>query len=76
MQKNPKKMSMLLRGNMENVIIILVLVLIIGSITFYLYRAKKKGLTCIGCPYAKSCGGKCRGNEETTAKPKNGIPKD
>ena len=27
----------------------------------YLYKAKKRGQTCIGCPYAKQCGGKCNG---------------
>ena len=27
----------------------------------YIYKEKKKGKTCIGCPYAKQCGGKCSG---------------
>ena len=36
---------------------------IIGGILFYLYRAKKRGETCIGCPYAKQCGsGACGGH--------------
>lgn len=46
---------------LENIIIIAILIVIIGSIVFYLYRAKKRGQTCIGCPYAKQCGGKCSG---------------
>ncbi len=46
---------------MENLIIILILLCIIGGIIFYLYKAKKRGETCIGCPYAKQCGGKCNG---------------
>ena len=47
---------------MENVIIILVLVGIVGGIIAYLVRAKKRGQTCIGCPYAKQCGSHCDGH--------------
>ncbi|MBQ6706544.1 MAG: FeoB-associated Cys-rich membrane protein [Clostridia bacterium] len=47
---------------MEDLIVVGVLLLIIGGVVFYLYRAKKRGETCIGCPYAKQCGGKCNGN--------------
>ncbi len=46
---------------MENVIIIVILAAIIGGIIYYLYKCKKRGDTCIGCPYAKQCGGKCAG---------------
>ncbi len=47
---------------MENFIIIVILLCIVSGIVFYLYRAKKRGETCIGCPYAKQCGsGKCSG---------------
>ncbi len=42
---------------MADFIIILILSCIVGGIIFYLYRAKKRGETCIGCPYAKQCGG-------------------
>ncbi len=51
---------------MENYIITAILIAIIGSIIFYLVRAKKKGQACVGCPYAKQCSGKC--NKETTGK--------
>ena len=37
----------------------LILLCIVGGIVFYLYRAKKRGEVCIGCPYAKQCGGHC-----------------
>lgn len=40
---------------LANVIIIAVLAAIIGGIVFYLYRAKKRGDKCIGCPYSKQC---------------------
>lgn len=46
----------------ENVIIIAILVLIVAAIGLYLYRAKKRGAKCIGCPYAKQCGGTCSGS--------------
>ena len=44
---------------MENIIIVLILLAIVGGIVWYLYRAQKRGEKCIGCPYAKQCGGKC-----------------
>ena len=47
---------------MENFIVILILVAIAAGIIWYLIRAKRKGETCIGCPYAKQCGGKCSGS--------------
>jgi len=49
----------------KDIIIIAIIVLIIGSAAFYIYRAKKSGKKCIGCPDAKSCpsakGGCCCG---------------
>ncbi len=45
-----------------NIIIIVSLVLIISAVTFYIVKQKKKGVKCIGCPYAKQCGGKCGGS--------------
>ena len=44
---------------MENVIVAVILVAIVGGIGWYLYKAKKRGEACIGCPYAKQCGGHC-----------------
>lgn len=44
---------------MENIIVIAVVAAIVGGIVWYLVRAKKRGEQCIGCPYAKQCGGKC-----------------
>lgn len=40
---------------MENIIVILILLIIAGSILWYLIRAKKRGQKCVGCPYAKEC---------------------
>ena len=44
---------------LADIIIVAVVAAIIGGILFYLYRAKKRGVTCIGCPYAKGCSGDC-----------------
>ena len=46
---------------MDTVIIIIILLVIAAAIVGYLVRAKKRGQTCIGCPYAKQCSGKCSG---------------
>jgi hypothetical protein len=43
---------------MENYIIIAIVAVIVGLAAFYIYRAKKSGQKCVGCPYAKSCGSK------------------
>ena len=42
---------------MDNLIVIVIVVLIVGLAAGYVYRAKKRGAKCIGCP--GGCGGKC-----------------
>ena len=49
--------------NIENIIITVILAVIVAAIVFYLIRAKRKGQKCIGCPYAKQCGGNCNSQE-------------
>ncbi|MBE6754124.1 MAG: FeoB-associated Cys-rich membrane protein [Ruminococcaceae bacterium] len=44
---------------MENFIIAAIVVVIVVAVICYLVRAKKRGATCIGCPHAKQCSGKC-----------------
>ncbi|MBR2452788.1 MAG: FeoB-associated Cys-rich membrane protein [Clostridia bacterium] len=43
---------------MKNFIIIFVLIAIIGLISRYIYKSKKNGKKCIGCPYSETCGKK------------------
>lgn len=53
-------------SNMANIVIILIVLAVVGAIVLYLYRAKKRGETCIGCPYAKQCADKCSsGNSDS-----------
>lgn len=46
---------------MLDIAIILILLAVIGLASLYIIRAKKRGQTCIGCPYAKNgnCAGGC-----------------
>ncbi|MBR4050659.1 MAG: FeoB-associated Cys-rich membrane protein [Clostridia bacterium] len=44
---------------MENYIIIAVVAIIVVLAALYIYKAKKSGKKCIGCPYADSCQGAC-----------------
>lgn len=46
---------------MEDIIIVAILLVIAGLAAFYVYRAKKKGKKCIGCPDSGSCGCGCSG---------------
>jgi len=43
---------------MTNLIVILVILAIVGGAAWYVYKAKKRGAACIGCPHAKSCSSK------------------
>lgn len=40
-------------------LVIALVALVMGIAAAYVYRSKKKGKGCIGCPCAGSCGGKC-----------------
>ena len=57
---------------MENLIILAVVAVIITLSGRYLYRAKKRGVKCIGCPSGCSCNGKsggchCEKSEESAS---------
>jgi len=40
---------------MADIILVIILILVVGGAVSYLYKAKKRGEHCIGCPYAKQC---------------------
>ena len=42
-------------------IAIAAIVLTLSASVFYIVRAKKRGEKCVGCPYARECGGNCNG---------------
>ena len=43
---------------MKDFIIVAVSVVILGLAAFYVYKAKKNGKKCIGCPDSGTCGAK------------------
>ena len=44
---------------MTDSIIILVVAAILALAGLYVYKAKKSGQKCIGCPHSKTCSGNC-----------------
>ena len=57
---------------MENFLIIAVLAVILGIAAGYVYKAKKRGQKCIGCPAGCSCSaGSCGCNCSTEEIGKN-----
>ena len=45
--------------NVIDIIIVAVIVAILGGAIFFLHRAKKKGIKCVGCPDSSTCSGSC-----------------
>lgn len=43
----------------EDVVVIVVLLIVVAAAGIYVYRAKKSGQKCIGCPASKTCNGSC-----------------
>ncbi len=39
----------------DNIIVIAIVAVIIGLAVGYIYKEKKAGAHCIGCPHSKSC---------------------
>ena len=47
---------------MKDLIIIAILAVIAGLAAGYIWKAKKSGKTCIGCPGGSQCGSQCGGH--------------
>ena len=47
---------------MDNLIIIAVILIIVGAASWYIYKAKKSGKKCIGCPDSGCCSASKNGN--------------
>ncbi|MBQ8525417.1 MAG: FeoB-associated Cys-rich membrane protein [Clostridia bacterium] len=52
---------------MTDIVIIGIIVLAVGAAVWYIYKAKKSGRACIGCPNGKQCGGKCNCSDNEQA---------
>ena len=46
---------------LTDILIVLILLLIVGAAGYYVYKAKKSGKKCIGCPDSGSCNRNCAG---------------
>ncbi len=56
---------------MEDILVLAILVAVLAAAIIYVVRAKKKGVKCVGCPHANTCGKNtengscnCKGNTE------------
>lgn len=52
--------------NYINLIIISVVVIIVALAAFYVYKSKKKGKKCIGCPHSSTCPSKACCSKDNT----------
>lgn len=44
--------------NIQTIFLIIIIVALIAGAVFYIKKAAKAGVKCVGCPYAKNCGSK------------------
>ena len=49
---------------MTDIIIVVIVALIVGLAAGYVYRQKKSGSKCIGCPHSKTCGAAKENHED------------
>ncbi|MBQ7677485.1 MAG: FeoB-associated Cys-rich membrane protein [Lachnospiraceae bacterium] len=49
---------------LSNILILLIVAVLLFAACRYIYKEKKKGRRCIGCPMSGSCPKKCIGKEE------------
>ena len=47
--------------NSTDIITLVLIVGILGGAILFLYRARKKGVKCVGCPDSGKCAGNCTG---------------
>ena len=49
---------------MANFIVGGVILILFAAASMYLYKEKKRGVKCIGCPSAQTCASRCNGMSE------------
>ncbi len=42
-------------GIVADIIVSIILLVLVGGAVYYIYKEKKKGTRCIGCPMAGNC---------------------
>ena len=58
---------------MADLIVVAVVLIVLGLVTFYIIRAKKQGQKCIGCPDGCSCAAKGSCNSQDCGRCGSGI---
>ena len=53
---------------MNDLIVVGILFVLVGAAVLYIWKEKKKGTRCIGCPSAGCCSGKGCANREASCK--------
>ncbi len=43
---------------MSDLVILVIVAAVVALAGLYVYRAKKRGQKCVGCPHSKKCGSK------------------
>ncbi len=56
---------------MENIILIVLISTIVISAYLYIDKKRKKGVKCIGCPYANECAEKAKNGCTCNTQPKD-----
>ena len=61
--------------NLVDIVITLILLAVTGTGAYYIYRSKKNGQACVGCPYTKECTSNCGccGSQDDGIDPNEGI---
>ena len=49
-----------------NIFLVVIIAVIVGVAALYIYKSKKAGVACIGCPYAKECASKKKCNSQNS----------
>ena len=44
-----------MNGIVADIIVSIILLVVVGGAVYYIYKEKKKGTKCIGCPMAGNC---------------------
>lgn len=47
-----------------NIFLVIIIAIIVGVASLYIYKSKKAGAACIGCPHAKECTSKKKCNSQ------------
>lgn len=59
--ENPVNAESELLMKLIDILVVAVILGIVSLVVWYIYKSKKKGIKCIGCPDGAKCAGNCAG---------------